>query len=66
MNEWSDPMSKFSLMCLTAGLLFSGTAWWPTLAAEGTQQGASVPNFAPDGSTAFRCPKMLFDGDSIG
>jgi hypothetical protein len=41
-------MSKFSLMCVTAGLLCSFTAPWPTHAAEGTKaEAASVPNFAP-------------------
>jgi hypothetical protein len=47
-------MSKFSLLCVTAGLLCSFTAPWPTLAAEGTKaEAASVPNFAPDSSTAW-------------
>jgi hypothetical protein len=53
MNEWSDPMSKFLLMCVTTGLLFSGIA--PTLAAE------AVPNFAPDGSTAWTSDRPKSD-----
>jgi hypothetical protein len=55
MNEWSDPMSKFSLICVTAGLLFSGTTLCPTLAAE------AIPNFAPDGSTAWTSDRPQSD-----
>src|SRR6202048_4570872 len=62
MNEWRGPMSKISLMCVTAGLLLAGTALWPALAAEGTPgQQASVPNFAPDGSTAWTSDRPQSD-----
>ena len=44
-------MPKFSVICVTAGLLCSGAALWPAIAAEGA--GASIPNFNPDGLTAW-------------
>jgi hypothetical protein len=44
-------MPKFTLICVTAGLLCSGAALWPAIAAEGA--GASIPNFNPDGLTAW-------------
>jgi hypothetical protein len=46
-------MSKFSLICVTAGLLCSGAALSPVLAAEGAGKAASIPNFNPDGLTAW-------------
>src|SRR6266566_1244333 len=55
-------MSKFSMMCVTAGLLLSGAALWPAGAAEGTpQQGASIPNFTPDGSVAWTSDRPKSD-----
>src|SRR5579859_2167428 len=45
-------MSKFPLM-LVAGLLCSVAGPWPALAAEGTGDSASIPNFVPDASTAW-------------
>jgi hypothetical protein len=55
-------MSKFSVMCATAGLLLSGAALWPAGAAEGTpQQGASIPNFTPDGSVAWTSDRPKSD-----
>src|SRR6202048_787163 len=62
MNEWRGPMSKIALMCVTAGLLLAGAALGPALAAEGTpEQRASVPNFAPDGSTAWTSDRPKSD-----
>jgi hypothetical protein len=55
-------MSKFSVVCITAGVLLCGTALWPAVAAEGTpNQGAPVPNFAPDGSTAWTSDRPKSD-----
>jgi hypothetical protein len=57
-NKWSDPMSKFVLMCVTAGLLFSAVLCFvlgPTPAA------AEVPAFAPDSSTAWTSDRPKSD-----
>ena len=59
-------MSKTSSICVTAGLacslVCSLAAAWPTLAAEGTQhEGAPVPNFAPDSSTAWTSDRPASD-----
>src|SRR4029077_13433647 len=45
-------------ICVTAGLLLAGAA--PSLAAE-EAQAASVPNFAPDGSTAWMSDRPKSD-----
>jgi hypothetical protein len=59
-EEWSESMCKFALICVSAGLLLAGAA--PSLAAEETQgQAASVPNFAPDGSTAWMSDRPKSD-----
>ena len=61
-NDWSSPMSKSSLMCVTAGLLCAFAASWPTLAAEGTKhEGAAIPNFAPDSGTAWTSDRPQSD-----
>jgi hypothetical protein len=55
-------MSKFSLRCITAGLLFCGAPLSPTMAAEGTtERGTSVPNFGPDGNTAWTSDRPASD-----
>src|SRR3977135_4300570 len=55
-------MSKFSVVCITAGVLLCGTALWPAVAAEGTpNQGAPVPNFAPDRSPAWTSDRPKSD-----
>jgi hypothetical protein len=57
-NKWSDPMSKFVLMCVTAGLLLSAVlcfALGPTPAV------AEVPAFAPDSSTAWTSDRPKSD-----
>jgi hypothetical protein len=48
-------MPKFPLTCVIAGFLFAGSAPWPTLAAE------AVPNFNPDGSTAWTSDRPKSD-----
>ena len=45
-------MSKFSVMRITAGLLCSGAVVWSALAAGATHP-AAIPNFNPDGETAW-------------
>jgi hypothetical protein len=61
-NDWSSPMSKISLICITAGLLCTFGASWPALAAEGTkQEAAAVPNFAPDSGTAWTSDRPQSD-----
>src|SRR5271169_750975 len=55
-------MSKFSLMCITVGLLFCGAPLPLTMAAEGTtERGTSVPNFAPDSNTAWTSDRPASD-----
>ena len=55
-------MSKFSLMCVTVGLLCCFAAPRLALAAEGTKaEAAFVPNFAPDGSTAWTSDRPKSD-----
>jgi hypothetical protein len=44
-------MPRFSLICATAGLLCSGAALSPAIAAEGA--GAAIPNFSPTVGTAW-------------
>jgi hypothetical protein len=44
-------MPRFSLICATAGLLCSGAALSPAIAAEGA--GAAIPNFSPTLGTAW-------------
>src|ERR1700688_3167109 len=53
-NHWSDPMSKFVLMGVTAGLLFSA-------ALRPTPVAAEVPAFAPDSSTAWTSDRPKSD-----
>jgi hypothetical protein len=56
-----QPMSKFSLICITASLLCAA-APGPTLAAEGTKhEAAPIPNFAPDPSTAWTLNRPAHD-----
>ena len=51
-------MSKFSLMGAAAGVLCFGAA----LAAEGTNEGrGSIPNFNPDGETAWAADRPASD-----
>src|SRR6266700_3546212 len=52
-------MSKFSLLCAAAGLLCSVFVLRPALAAEA--EGAPVPNFAPDSSTAWTSDRPASD-----
>src|SRR2546428_2842058 len=57
-----QPMSKFSLICITASLLAAIIASWPALAAEGTKhEGAPIPNFAPDSTTAWTLNRPAHD-----
>src|SRR5258705_13917473 len=53
-----QPMSKFSLGCITAGLLCAVTAPPPALGAEGA---APIPNFAPDRTTAWTLNRPAHD-----
>jgi hypothetical protein len=54
--------TKFSSICTIAGLLLAGTAAWSVLAAEGAQEPAAVvPNFAPDGATAWTSDRPKSD-----
>src|SRR5215510_7069854 len=54
-NAGGSPMSKFSLICITAGLLCSSTVAWPALAAD------PIPNFAPDSTTAWTLDRPAHD-----
>src|SRR5499427_3447054 len=64
-SDWhkraEQPMSKFSLTCITASLLCA-TAPRPVLAGEQTKhEGASIPNFVPDPGTAWTLNRPAHD-----
>src|SRR5215469_9430364 len=54
------PMSKFSLICVTACFLCAA-APRPILAAEGAKHEAAIPNFAPDTTTAWTLNRPAHD-----
>ena len=55
-------MSKSPLMCVTALLLGAFTVLRPAVGAEGAKrEGPSVPNFAPDSSTAWTSDRPTSD-----
>src|ERR1700704_2937740 len=51
-------MFKFSAMCITAGLLLCGTSLRPAAAQD---HRATVPNFTPDGATAWTSDRPKSD-----
>src|SRR5215831_21076893 len=55
------PMSKFSLICVAAGLACSATALSPARAADGKHEAASIPNFTPDKDTAWTLDRPAHD-----
>ena len=54
-------MSRFSVVGVTAALLCSGAVLWTALAAEGATDAGAIPNFNPDGETAWAADRPASD-----